>query len=103
MSWRLSAPRRPGTAAPVAIDSPGLDSADGGRVVCVHGRVHRTRNGRARRGLMRLRLWDRPGSVLPNAHGREAMSRPENLAARAGRWSAAHWKSAVFGWLAFVA
>jgi len=26
-----------------------------------------------------------------------------NLAARAGRWSAAHWKSATFGWLAFVA
>ena len=26
-----------------------------------------------------------------------------NFAARAGRWSAAHWKSATFGWLAFVA
>jgi len=26
-----------------------------------------------------------------------------NLAARAGRWSAAHWKTATFGWLAFVA
>jgi RND superfamily putative drug exporter len=26
-----------------------------------------------------------------------------NLAARAGRWSAAHWKTAAFGWLAFVA
>jgi RND superfamily putative drug exporter len=25
-----------------------------------------------------------------------------NLAARAGRWSAAHWKTAAFGWLAFV-
>jgi uncharacterized membrane protein YdfJ with MMPL/SSD domain len=25
-----------------------------------------------------------------------------NLAARAGRWSAAHWKSATLGWLAFV-
>jgi uncharacterized membrane protein YdfJ with MMPL/SSD domain len=25
-----------------------------------------------------------------------------NLAARAGRWSAAHWKAATFGWLAFV-
>jgi uncharacterized membrane protein YdfJ with MMPL/SSD domain len=25
------------------------------------------------------------------------------LAARAGRWSAAHWKTATFGWLAFVA
>jgi uncharacterized membrane protein YdfJ with MMPL/SSD domain len=28
-------------------------------------------------------------------------SRP-NLAARMGRWSAAHWKTATFGWLAFV-
>ncbi|HEY2371437.1 MAG TPA: MMPL family transporter [Gaiellaceae bacterium] len=26
-----------------------------------------------------------------------------NFAARAGRWSAAHWKTATFGWLAFVA
>src|SRR5207244_6881266 len=25
-----------------------------------------------------------------------------NLAARAGRWSAANWKKAFFGWLAFV-
>ena len=25
-----------------------------------------------------------------------------NLAARMGRWSATHWKTATFGWLAFV-
>src|SRR5262245_55186358 len=32
-----------------------------------------------------------------------AMSgKPNNLAARMGRWSAAHWKTATFGWLAFV-
>ena len=32
------------------------------------------------------------------------MNKPDrsNLAARAGRWSAAHWKTAFFGWLAFV-
>jgi RND superfamily putative drug exporter len=29
-------------------------------------------------------------------------NRQENLAARVGRWSAAHWKTATFGWLAFV-
>jgi RND superfamily putative drug exporter len=28
---------------------------------------------------------------------------PNNLAARMGRWSADHWKTATFGWLAFVA
>ena len=28
--------------------------------------------------------------------------RSHNLAARMGRWSASHWKTAVFGWLAFV-
>src|SRR4051794_38507045 len=36
----------------------------------------------------------------------EAMSpltKSNNLAARMGRWSASHWKTAVFGWLAFVA
>src|SRR4051794_27471268 len=33
-----------------------------------------------------------------------AVNNPDrsNLAARAGRWSAAHWKTALFGWLAFV-
>ena len=25
-----------------------------------------------------------------------------NLAARMGRWSASHWKTATFGWLALV-
>ena len=30
-------------------------------------------------------------------------SESHNLAARMGRWSAAHWKTATFGWLAFVA
>ena len=30
------------------------------------------------------------------------MKRSNNLAARMGRWSASHWKTAVFGWLAFV-
>src|SRR5919201_582109 len=29
-------------------------------------------------------------------------ARSYNLAARMGRWSASHWKTAVFGWLAFV-
>src|SRR2546423_5862150 len=32
---------------------------------------------------------------------RSAQGRP-NLAARVGRWSAAHWKTATFGWLALV-
>src|ERR671935_544810 len=30
------------------------------------------------------------------------LKRSNNLAARMGRWSAGHWKTAVFGWLAFV-
>ena len=40
-----------------------------------------------------------------NGEEQEAMSplKPSNnLAARMGRWSASHWKTAVFGWLAFV-
>ena len=28
--------------------------------------------------------------------------RPKGVAARMGHWSASHWKTAVFGWLAFV-
>ena len=38
-------------------------------------------------------------------HARRSDHAPEhtrNLAARMGRWSAAHWKTATFGWLAFV-
>jgi len=31
------------------------------------------------------------------------VSPPPNFAARAGRWSAAHWKTATIGWLVFVA
>ena len=31
-------------------------------------------------------------------HGNQS----NNLAARMGRWSADHWKTATFGWLAFV-
>ena len=30
------------------------------------------------------------------------LKKSQNLAARMGRWSASHWKTAVFGWLAFV-
>src|SRR5215510_14921360 len=29
-------------------------------------------------------------------------AKSNNLAARMGRWSADHWKTATFGWLAFV-
>ena len=30
------------------------------------------------------------------------MTQRDNLAARAGRWSAAHWKTATLAWLVFV-
>jgi hypothetical protein len=30
------------------------------------------------------------------------LKRSNNIAARMGRWSAGHWKIAVFGWLVFV-
>src|SRR3954447_15999 len=33
---------------------------------------------------------------------RRWVMRHVNLAGRAGRWSAAHWKSAAFGWIAFA-
>ena len=39
-----------------------------------------------------------PACLLPRSSPREK----QNLAARAGRWSAQHRKKAVFGWLAFV-
>src|SRR4029077_12782842 len=30
------------------------------------------------------------------------LMKSNNIAARMGRWSASHWKTAVFGWIAFV-
>src|SRR5690349_12626526 len=51
-----------------------------------------------------------PGSPIPGRlatvtpQDRKAGTLPHsNLAARAGRWSAQHRKTAIFGWLAFVA
>src|SRR5215471_1390893 len=49
---------------------------------------------------MVLRLPHEQPDVVSSNHDQEAEM---NLAARAGRWSAAHWKTATFGWLAFVA
>src|SRR6187401_491285 len=45
-------------------------------------------------------------AIRSHAKEEQAMSRTtgtdRNLAARMGRWSARHWKTATFGWLAFV-
>src|SRR5207247_8871122 len=44
-------------------------------------------------------------AVSTTAKEQQAMSplkSSNNLAARMGRWSASHWKTAVFGWLVFV-
>src|SRR5262245_59315741 len=48
-----------------------------------------------------------PASVgqPPSTHGAnesEEQAMKHNLAARAGRWSASHWKTATVGWIAFV-
>ena len=48
--------------------------------------------------------WWKPWSVRPDLR-KDSMSplkRSTNLAARMGRWSARHRKTAIFGWLAFV-
>ena len=51
-------------------------------------------------------LRESPGKATKHRGERgEAMSplkKSNNIAARMGRWSASHWKTAVFGWLAFV-
>src|SRR5437762_1853579 len=44
-------------------------------------------------------VHDKPMSGTKQS--RPAERRP-NIAARLGRWSAAHWKTATFGWLALV-
>ena len=82
----------------------------------------RRRTDRLGRGLARRRplpargrARPRPRRLLPPLRLRGVNSKEErtmlrsnhttqshNLAARMGRWSAAHWKTATFGWLAFV-
>ena len=44
-------------------------------------------------------VHDKPMSGAKQSRPTE---RRPNLAARVGRWSAAHWKTATFGWLALV-
>ena len=46
------------------------------------------------------RRSEEPAAAASAPTASPAQSR--NLAARMGRWSAAHWKTATFGWLAFV-
>src|ERR671931_992847 len=49
------------------------------------------------------RRWD--ARCVNQRRSHTAMSplkRSNNIAARMGRWSASHWKTAVFGWLVFV-
>src|SRR5437899_4037707 len=69
-----------------------------------HGRSTASRT--ARSGSAPLRRALRTASLgVPDSEGAPRMSplkRSNNLAARMGRWSASHWKTAVFGWLIFV-
>ena len=44
----------------------------------------------------------RDGSSTPNDTPTTTAEHRRNLAGRMGRWSAAHWKTATFGWLVFV-
>ena len=54
----------------------------------------------------RIIKHESPGADRSRATGSGAAQAPKqsrNLAASVGGWSARHWKTAVFGWLAFVA
>src|SRR4051795_2682330 len=51
------------------------------------------------------RAWEAPSITRPSAHPprKELLEmQPRNLAARAGRWSATHRKTAILGWILFV-
>src|SRR5512146_799883 len=59
------------------------------------GRLHSRKRGRGR--LFALDMQSIPHEEL------EMPIQTRNLAGRAGRWSADHWKTALVGWLALVA
>src|SRR2546423_1506879 len=44
-----------------------------------------------------------PPRIIEKEHAVSPLKHSRNLAARMGRWSASHKKTAIFGWLAFVA
>ncbi len=52
--------------------------------------------------MFRTRNRRRPSNEHEAAAETPALAQSRNLAARMGRWSAGHWKTATFGWLAFV-
>src|SRR5829696_1557094 len=52
-------------------------------------------------GMFRTKNRNRP-SERSGVAGGSSPDYSHNVAARMGRWSAAHWKAATFGWLAFV-
>src|SRR3954468_19469773 len=99
---------------------------EGDRRVVRHADARRSRETRSvgdaeeRRGASRLRPCGSPrGADSPTFRRRGAAFRPDppvgivpampsprpsrpNLAARAGRWSASHRRTAILGWIAFV-
>ena len=48
------------------------------------------------------RRWRWILSLITDTEGHGALNRSRNLAARAGKWSATHRKTAIIGWLVFV-
>ena len=49
-------------------------------------------------------MWNQPVEriIEGSSSDREVVVDDTNLAGRAGRWSASHWKTAAFGWIAFA-
>src|SRR5262245_5949476 len=81
----------------------GLRIPSQARAVC-RTRRHQAAPWARRRRAASLRVRKQTTRRREKTRG-EAMSpltKSNNLAARMGRWSASHWKTAVFGWLAFV-
>src|SRR5262245_56691889 len=79
---------------------------------CTSAAPTRSRPSTTRTRSRRPRAWPssspsaRPSICSRRSERRYEMSplkQSKNLAARMGRWSASHWKTAVFGWLALVA
>src|SRR5690348_13365102 len=79
----------------------GSDLSD--RQASERARLAVAENHRLEVGLIAAAGHVGPGdfSGVEGLYGRQAMTNT-NLAGRAGRWSAAHWKRAAFGWILFA-
>ena len=105
--WRCCSTSAPSATSPPPIRTPETRPPNPGARLTTPGGAGRWDAGsypNARGEAMKTRVMqNEPGEPQKAADPAPSQpTPPTNIAGRMGRWSAGHWKTAVFGWLAFV-